>query len=163
MKMHVSRRAFLALTPVALLACTSEAQAAELIEVAKSPTCGCCTAWIDRLRWAGFQVEIRDMDDVTPFARNLGVPDNLRSCHTGSIGGYAIEGHVPVADIRRLLAERPDAAGIAVPGMPHGSPGMEVNNEREPYDVILFTRDGRRSAFARYEGNVEPGNVSHDH
>lgn len=160
--MDVSRRTFLALTPVALIAC-GEAQAAEAIEVAKSPTCGCCTAWIDRLRWAGFQVEIRDMDDVTPFARNLGVPDNLRSCHTGSIGGYAIEGHVPVADIRRLLAERPDAAGIAVPGMPHGSPGMEVGDEREPYEVILFTRDGRRSVFARYEGNVEPGNVSHDH
>ena len=78
------------------------------------------------------------------------MPDDLRSCHTASIGGYAIEGHVPVADIRRLLAERPDALGIAVPGMPIGSPGMEQGNVRQPYATILFMRDGRRRLFAQH-------------
>ena len=83
-------------------------------------------------------------------ARRLGVPDRFRSCHTASIEGYAIEGHVPAADIRRLLAERPAAAGIAVPGMPVGSPGMEHGDRRQPYMTVLFTRDGRWTVFARH-------------
>jgi hypothetical protein len=87
---------------------------------------------------------------VTPTARRLGVPDNLRSCHSASVEGYAIEGHVPAADIRRLLAERPAAAGIAVPGMPLGAPGMDQGDSRQPYATILFTRDGRRTVFARH-------------
>ena len=147
--MLLDRRRLLALMPLALLACT-QAAAAQTIEVVKSPTCGCCTLWVEHLRREGFEVRIVDTEDVAATARWLGVPDDLRSCHTGSVGGYAIEGHVPAADIRRLLAERPDALGLAVPGMPLGSPGMEQGDAREPYTVVLFTRDGRRTAFAQH-------------
>ena len=114
--MKIRRREFLALAPLALIAC-AEAAAATVVEVVKSPYCGCCSQWVEHLRAAGFEVRVTDIEDVTPTARRLGVPDDLRSCHTASVGGYAVEGHVPAADIRRLLAERPDAAGIAVPGM----------------------------------------------
>ena len=147
--MRIGRRAALVLGPLALLAC-AEAAVAATIEVVKSPYCGCCTHWVDYLRRAGFDVRVVDTEDVSPTARRLGVPDDLRSCHTATIEGYAIEGHVPVEDIRRLLAERPDAAGLAVPGMPIGSPGMEQGDVRQPYATILFTRDGRRQLFARH-------------
>lgn len=145
----MTRRMALCLAPLALLACGQSAAAAT-IEVVKSPYCGCCTQWVEHLRREGFEVRVVDTEDVTPTARRLGVPEDLRSCHTASIGGYAIEGHVPAADIRRLLAERPDAAGIAVPGMPIGSPGMEQGDMRQPYEVVLFRRDGRRLLFARH-------------
>lgn len=147
----ISRRLMLLapLAPLALAAC-GEAAAAQTVAVVKTPTCGCCGAWVEHLRAAGFQVTVTDVEDVTPTARQLGVPDDLRSCHTASIGGYAVEGHVPVEDIRRLLAERPDAAGIAVPGMPIGSPGMEMGDRREPYQTLLFRRDGQRRVFASH-------------
>lgn len=135
--------------PLALLACVQSAAAAT-IEVVKSPYCGCCTLWVDYLRRAGFEVRVVEAEDVTPTARRLGVPEDLRSCHTATIEGYAIEGHVPAEDIRRLLAERPAAAGLAVPGMPIGSPGMEQGDRRQPYATILFTREGGRSEFARH-------------
>ena len=144
----ISRRTIL-LAPLVLIACGSAA-AAQTIEVMKTPTCGCCTLWVDHLRAEGFEVNVTDLDDLTAVARELHVPDDLRSCHTARIGGYAVEGHVPAADIRRLLAERPDAAGIAAPGMPIGSPGMEQGSMREPYQVILFTRDGQRRLFAQH-------------
>ena len=147
--MKIRRKLSLALAPLALLACVQSA-AASTIEVVKSPFCGCCTHWIEYLRHEGFEVNVVDAEDVTPTARRLGVPDALRSCHTASVDGYAIEGHVPAADIRRLLAERPDAAGLAVPGMPIGSPGMEQGDRREPYQTILFGRDGRRTVFAQH-------------
>ena len=146
----INRRHVLAGLPLLVLAGRAEAQAAPVIHVVKTPTCGCCTAWVDHLRRAGFRVTVAHVNDLAPTARRLGVPDDLRSCHTGSVGGYAIEGHVPAADIRRLLRERPAAAGIAVPGMPMGSPGMEHGNHRERYNTILFTRAGRRSVFARH-------------
>ncbi len=97
--------------------------------------------------------EAEYLGDMTParaVARRAGVPDDLRSCHTATIDGYAVEGHVPAADIRRLLAERPEAAGIAVPGMPIGSPGMEQGGRRQPFQTMIFTRDGRRQVFARH-------------
>ena len=147
--MRKSNRLALLLAPLALLAC-AQAAAAAVIEVVKSPYCGCCSHWVDYLRAEGFDVRVTEMEDVTPTARRLGVPDRFRSCHTASIEGYAIEGHVPAADIRRLLAERPAAAGIAVPGMPVGSPGMEHGDRRQPYMTILFTRDGRWTVFARH-------------
>jgi hypothetical protein len=147
--MRFRKRSALALAPLALLACVGSAAAAT-IEVVKSPYCGCCELWIDYLRAEGFEVRVVEAEDVTPAARQLGVPDDLRSCHTASINGYAIEGHVPAADIRRLLDERPDAAGIAVPGMPIGSPGMEQGDVRQPYATILFSRDGRRTLFAQH-------------
>lgn len=139
----------IAFAPLALIACIQSAAAAT-IEVVKSPHCGCCDEWIDYLRHEGFEVIVVETENVTPHARGLGVPDDLRSCHTARIGDYAVEGHVPAADIRRLVAERPDAVGIAVPGMPVGSPGMEQGGLRENYQVILMGRDGRRSVWARH-------------
>ncbi len=147
--MKIRKKIPLVLAPLALLACV-ESAAAATIEVVKSPYCGCCTHWVEYLRAEGFEVRVVEAEDVTPTARRLGVPDDLRSCHTASVNGYAVEGHVPAADIRRLLEERPQAAGIAVPGMPVGSPGMEQGNRRQPYATILFRRDGRRSTWAQH-------------
>ena len=147
--MNIRKKVSFALAPLALLAC-AQAAAAQVISVVKSPYCGCCSHWIEYLRAEGFEVRVTDAEDVTPTARSLGVPDALRSCHTASIGGYAIEGHVPAADIRRLLAERPEAAGIAVPGMPLGSPGMDQSGVRQPYTTTLFTRDGQQRVFAQH-------------
>ena len=109
---------------LALLASAESAVAATLV-VTKSASCGCCKHWVEHMKKAGFAVQVREVDDVTPTARHLGVPDSLRSCHTSQIGGYVIEGHVPAADVKRLLATKPKAAGLAVPGMVAGSPGME--------------------------------------
>ncbi|NNC73121.1 MAG: DUF411 domain-containing protein [Sphingomonadaceae bacterium] len=151
----MDRRSLITAMPLALIACSAgagESRASESaslppISVYKTPTCGCCNAWVDHLRAADFTVETIDVPDTTPIAGRLGVPDALRSCHTAEIDGYAIEGHVPAADIRRLLVERPDAAGLAVPGMPLGSPGMEMGDRRENYDVILFSRSGGTQIF----------------
>ena len=147
--MKLTRRTLLGAL-AAGVALPARAQALPVVNVVKTPTCGCCNGWIAHMRQAGFRVQTRDVPDTTPFARRLGVPDDLRSCHTASIGGYAVEGHVPAADIRRLLRERPQAAGIAVPGMPVGSPGMEMGNRRQSYQTILFTRAGRQTVFARH-------------
>lgn len=128
---------------VALVACDGEppaarpAEAKPLVTVYKSPSCGCCTGWVEHLQANGFDVDVRD-GAVNPIKARLGVPERLWSCHTGVVGGYAIEGHVPAEDIHRLLAERPQAKGLAVPGMPVGSPGMEQGDQREPYEVVLF-------------------------
>ena len=148
--MILTRRAALAALPLLFATYAEAAQAGPVVTVVKSPSCGCCNDWVAHLRRAGFQVRISDVADVTPTARRLGVPDDLRSCHTASVGGYAIEGHVPAADIRRLLGQRPAAAGLAVPGMPMGAPGMEHGGMRQPYQTILFTRTGRRTVFARH-------------
>jgi len=147
--MTIRKKMSLLIAPLALIAC-AEAATAAVIEVVKSPYCGCCTHWVEYLRAEGFEVRVVEAEDVTPTARRLGVPEELRSCHTASIGGYAIEGHVPAEDIRRLLAERPAAAGIAVPGMPIGSPGMEQGDRRQRYVTYLFTRDGTRRPFATH-------------
>lgn len=154
----IDRRSFLMAMPLALIACSAEAEespapetnALPLMVVHKTPTCGCCNAWVDHLRAAGFTVEAVDVDDTSPIAARLGVPDSLRSCHTAEIGGYAIEGHVPARDIRRLLSQRPQAAGLAVPGMPLGSPGMEMGDRRDNYEVVQFDRDGTTQTFASY-------------
>ena len=145
----VRRKLFAALFPVALLACTQSAAAATLT-VTKTATCGCCGGWVEHMKKAGFTLSVRDVENVTPTAQRLGVPDALRSCHTAEIGGYAIEGHVPAADVKRLLATRPKAAGIAVPGMPMGSPGMEHGGHKQPYQTILFDRDGKTQVFASH-------------
>lgn len=122
-----------------------------LLVVHKSPTCGCCTAWSAHMRKAGFPVELRDESDVAPIKRRVGVPADKHSCHTAMVAGYFIEGHVPAADVKRLLAEKPDAKGLAVPGMPLGSPGMEVPGGRvQPYAVELVNRDGTTEVFARH-------------
>lgn len=120
------------------------------MQVFKSPYCGCCAAWVDHIRDAGFSVEVTNVENMTPAKTRFGIADDLLSCHTAVVDGYVIEGHLPADDVRRLLAERPDAAGLSVPGMPVGSPGMEHGNRRDPYDVVLFDRDGKRSVFTRY-------------
>jgi len=123
--------------------------ARDVIEVFKSSTCGCCTKWIGHLRANGFEVQAHDVDDITVSRARLGVPAALGSCHTGRVGGYLIEGHVPAADIQRQLAERPSAAGLAVPGMPHGAPGME-GDAMDPYDVLLFQLNSRYAVYQQY-------------
>ena len=126
------------------------AQEAQKVEVYKSPTCGCCSLWVEHMKKSGFNVEIHEVRDVTPFRQRFGVPDAMTSCHTAVVGGYAIEGHVPAADIKRLLREKPKAAGLAVPGMVQGSPGMEQGQGKDPYNTVLFSADGKSSTFARH-------------
>ena len=135
--------------PFALLAC-GQAISASVLEVAKTPWCGCCTAWIERMEAAGFTMKVREVEDTGPVASAAGVPANLRSCHTTTVEGYVIEGHVPAEDIRRLLAERPDAVGLSVPGMPAGSPGMEMGDRVDRYQTVLIMRDGRHRVWASH-------------
>ena len=146
----VRRKLALAFAPLALLACAGNAAAATLA-VTKTASCGCCAKWVEHMKKAGFTVTVRNVEDVGPTARRLAVPGKLRSCHTAEIGGYAIEGHVPASDVRRLLAQRPKAAGIAVPGMVMGSPGMEHGDHKEPYQTILFDKAGNTKVFASHE------------
>lgn len=117
--------------------------------VYKTPSCGCCKGWVKAMETSGFKVEVHDLDDLAATKHAAGVPDELQACHTARIGGYVVEGHVPAADIRRLLAERPDVAGIAVPGMPMGSPGME-GAYKDRYDVVTFGGNGRQTVFASH-------------
>jgi hypothetical protein len=120
--------------------------------VHKGPTCPCCEGWIRHVQEAGFTVETREVADPAAVKDRLGVPVSQRSCHTAEVAGYFIEGHVPVSDIERLLAQRPDAAGLAAPGMPVGSPGMEMPyGETHAYDVHIVARDGRASVFSSHD------------
>lgn len=123
---------------------------APVIDVYKSPTCGCCGKWIDHLKASGFTVRALDTADVAQHKRRLGIPPEYASCHTAELAGYAIEGHVPARDIKRLLQEKPQARGLAVPGMPIGSPGMEQGARREPYAVLLVDPNGSARTFSRY-------------
>ena len=141
--------------PFALIACAQAATAATL-EVVKSPSCGCCSQWVERMKAAGFAVKVRDVEDTAPTAKAAGVPDTLRSCHTAKIGGYAIEGHVPAADIQRLLAQKPKAVGLSVPGMVAGSPGMEVPGRSDRYQVMLIQKDGKHKVWATHGGAAKP-------
>ena len=119
--------------------------------VHKQESCGCCGAWVDHMREAGFAVEVRNLEDVQPIKSRLGIPESMASCHTGEIAGYFIEGHVPASDIKRLLQERPDAKGLALPGMPIGSPGMEhPEGLRQPYTVALIGHDGQAQPFSQH-------------
>lgn len=117
------------------------------LSVYKSPTCGCCTKWVEYMEANGFTASVTNMPDVTPVKVSNGLPPRLGSCHTTLISGYVIEGHVPVSDIRRLLREKPAIAGLAAPGMPAGSPGMDVPNS-PAYDIIAFDKTGRTSVYS---------------
>jgi hypothetical protein len=119
------------------------------ITVYKSPTCGCCGKWIEHLEADGFAVEAIDVENVGQIKKKNGVPAELASCHTALVDGYVIEGHVPAEDVKRLLEERPEIAGLAVPAMPIGSPGMEGPNP-EPYEVIAFTEEGSAYTYASH-------------
>jgi hypothetical protein len=121
------------------------------ITVYKSASCGCCAKWVDHLRANGFAPAVHDEADMDAIKDDLGVPKNVRSCHTALAGRYLVEGHVPAADLRRLLKDRPALAGLAVPGMPKSTPGMAMPGETpEPYEVVSFTRDGKTAVFARH-------------
>lgn len=145
----MNRTLFSLAASLALLACTQSAAAATLM-VTKTATCPCCKDWVEHMKKAGFKVQVRDVEDLTPVARKLGVPDALRSCHTSQLNGYVIEGHVPAADVKRLLATKPKAAGLAVPGMVAGSPGMDQGPTRQPYKVLLFQKNGKTTVFASH-------------
>lgn len=122
------------------------------ITIHKSPSCGCCGDWAKHLERHGFTVEERPRDDMAALKRELGVPQRLASCHTAQVGGYLIEGHVPADDIKRLLKERPGIAGLAVPAMPVGSPGMEMEGRKDRFAVIGFDRQGGVELYRYYEG-----------
>ena len=147
----ITRRHFVCATAAALALGTfgrAGAQQLPLMSVYKSPTCGCCGEWVKHIRANGFRVETHEIADVTPIRRRYGVPEYLASCHTALIGGYAIEGHVPAPDIRRLLREKPKVQGLAVPGMVVGSAGME-QGPPQPYATLAFDDRGSR-VFARH-------------
>ena len=150
--MHINRRSFTAALAAAIAVVgLTRARAAEPLEalIHKDPNCGCCDAYARHLSDNGFMVHVVADQDMPALKVRFGVPANLASCHTVEIDGYVIEGHVPADQIRRLLKERPNARGLAVPGMPIGSPGMEGENP-EPYDVVVFGADGQR-VFARVD------------
>jgi hypothetical protein len=159
-EMMITRRAMLvSLTKLAasgcalgaLLPAAARADGAVGITVYKDPSCGCCTKWVEHLRAAGLRPTIHDRLDMDSLKDSLGVPVSLRSCHTAIAGKYVIEGHVPAADLTRLVSEAPRGVlGIAVPEMPAGSPGMEVPGRRDKYDVIAFSANGKTSVFARH-------------
>lgn len=133
------------------LKATRVATGLPLAVVHKDPSCGCCTSWVEHLRKAGFPVEVREEGNLNAIKEGLGVPAGKGSCHTAEIGGYVVEGHVPASDIRRLLVEKPDARGLVLPGMPMGSPGMEMPDGRvQPYTVELVHRDGSTVAYSAH-------------
>ena len=143
----------LALTPLAWSARAASPRTAPLVEVWKSPTCGCCQDWIRHLEASGFRTRAFDTGNAEARAR-LGMPERLGSCHTARVEGYVLEGHVPATDIKRLLRERPKALGLAVPAMPIGSPGMdgpEYGGRRDPYDVLLVAADGGTLVYQHHQ------------
>ena len=148
-KLLIGTAALAAASPLRALA----QGAGPAIHVMKDPNCGCCSAWIEILEGDGFTVttEASMGTMLMRYKSDNGIPQEMVSCHTGQVEGYMIEGHVPAADIRRLLAERPNAVGLAVPGMPYGSPGMGPESEREAYDVFLILHDGSTEVYTRYE------------
>ncbi|MBE7940779.1 MULTISPECIES: DUF411 domain-containing protein [Ramlibacter] len=149
----IKRRNFLALAAVLGPLASVSARAAvglPAVEVFKNPYCSCCEAWVSHLKAAGFAVKVNLVEDTAPVRRRAGIPERLGSCHTALVAGYALEGHVPAADVKRLLAERPDAAGLAVPGMPVGAPGMEAGARKDPFDVLLVDRRGQATVFASH-------------
>lgn len=126
------------------------AVAAVNVHVYKNPDCGCCTGWVDHLKAEGFSVAVTQVADTSQTRKRLGLPERFASCHTAVVDGYVLEGHVPAVEVRKLLASRPKAIGLAVPGMPAGSPGMEMGARRDPYQVLLVDRTGRDTVFATY-------------
>ena len=125
------------------------AQGTARVDVFKSPTCGCCAAWITHLRQNGFEVVSHDVTDVPEQRKKLGMPERFGSCHSAKVGTYVIEGHVPAADIQRLLKQKPQALGLAVPSMPPGSPGMDIPNSPH-YETLLVHADGSSQIYAKH-------------
>jgi len=138
----------IALALVLISTSAAFAQGAPKVEVFKNASCGCCGGWVDHMRQNGFEVTTHDVDDIPATRKKLGMPDRLGSCHSAKVAGYVIEGHVPAADIRRLLKEKPKAIGLAVPGMVPSSPGMD--GPKTAYDTLLVKRDGSTHIFASH-------------
>ena len=132
---------------IAVVVNQSAAQATDIV-VYKSPSCGCCKKWVSHLEKNGYSVEVHNQHDMSPIKAEYGVPRRLQSCHTAKVGDYVIEGHVPADEIDRLLKEKPQITGLAVPGMPMGSPGME-GPRKDPYEVLTFQDNGKTSVFSR--------------
>lgn len=149
----MQRRTLITGALAALAGATAAAQGGNpRLEVWKDPDCGCCGDWVTHLRANGFDVQVHDAGN-TVARKRLGMPERLGSCHTARVAGYVIEGHVPAREIHRLLKEKPDALGLAVPGMPVGSPGMDgpvYGNRRDPHDVLLVARDGGTRVYQSY-------------
>jgi hypothetical protein len=145
-------RSFVAPLALALSLGGGAAAVADTIEVWKTATCGCCASWVEHLAQNGFSPKAANVaaGQLAGIKAQAGLPPQHQSCHTAKVGGYVIEGHVPAADIKRLLADKPDAVGLAVPGMPIGSPGMESGDASEPYEVLLIRRDGTSEVFAKH-------------
>lgn len=148
----MAMRLVTALLTALLWASPALAASATSVEVWKSATCKCCTDWVKHLEANGFAVTVNTADPsmLDRIKRQSGIGEKIAACHTARIGPYVVEGHVPATDIKRLVAEQPDALGLAVPGMPVGSPGMEQGSETEPYDVLLIKKDGTTEVFASH-------------
>ena len=131
-----------------------------LVTVWKNPDCGCCKEWMTHLRKNGFEVVANDIKDTAPIRQKLGLPAKFGSCHTAQMGGYVLEGHVPAQEIKRLLREKPKAVGLAVPGMPVGSPGMEVGNTQDAYEVLLVLADGSSRVYQSYPSKTVKSSVN---
>ena len=146
------RQALLGLCALPAVTRIAAAAATPTVVVNKTPTCGCCGLWVKHLQAAGFAVQVHNLENLAPIKERVGVPFGMGSCHTAEVDGYFVEGHVPAEDIKRLLRERPQAKGLAVPGMPAGSTGMEVASGRvDRYDVLLVGKDGKTSVFASHD------------
>ncbi len=154
----MSRNAITALSFFAgLILAPVAVPAGEIGRVWKSPTCGCCKAWVDYMQSKGFVLSVKDTSTATidQIKSSAGIAQKFAGCHSAQIGGYMIEGHVPAQDISRLLAEKPDAIGLSVPGMPAGSPGMETDGTVQPFDVHLMKKDGSSEVFAHYGADAK--------
>ncbi len=149
----MKRRHFLsgagALAAVAALPALAVLSSTE-VQVFKSRTCNCCAAWVEHLRSAGFAVRVAEVNSAAVERKRLGMPDRFGSCHTATVAGYVLEGHVPAAEVKRLLAAKPRAIGLAVPSMPVGAPGMEMGARKDPYQVLLVELTGQASVYASY-------------
>ena len=148
----MKRRTFVLSGTIAALTHPAFATANPVVKVLKTPTCGCCTAWVEHIRLAGFEVEAQDIDQDSLYIvkDRLQIAPDLAGCHTAVVGDYFVEGHVPATDIRRLLSEQPAARGLTVPGMPMSSPGMGGPGAGDPFDTLLVGTDGTTSVFASH-------------
>lgn len=140
----------LALAALVGSAAAAQRPQSQVVEVYKDPTCGCCANWIKHLEANGFKTKVTETEDMDAVKIKLNVPKRVQSCHTATIDGFVLEGHVPAADVKRLLKDRPAVAGLAVPGMPMGSPGMEVGKTVQRYDVLTFDQRGEMKVYASY-------------
>jgi hypothetical protein len=148
----MDRRAFTVAVIALLVGVSSSTAQGPRMAVYKDPTCGCCSKWVEHLQQQGFDATATNVTNLEEVKTKHHVPQQLKSCHTATVGGYVIEGHVPAADVQRLLKDKPKGViGLAVPGMPMGSPGMEVpSGQTQPYKVLAFDKDGRTSVFASH-------------